>query len=126
METLPEKAQLGPDRNITFRIHPKPVRVAYRDVLNLLPQLYKQYPNVEYFIHVGVHEEESLYRLEKRGRKTGYDRQDVDGKSFEPRSGEELERWGSLPQEVWTDVNIDQIVKTMESEGYVKTRKMII
>jgi hypothetical protein len=126
VETLPKKIQLGSDRNITFHIHPKPVRVAYRDVLNLLPQLYKQYPNVDYFIHVGVHGEEGVYRLEKRGRKTGYDRLDVDGKSFEPRGGEELERWRSFPQELWADVKIDQIVKAMKSEGHAKTRNMII
>ncbi|KAI9866768.1 MAG: hypothetical protein M1813_000710 [Trichoglossum hirsutum] len=116
VKTLPNKIQFGQDRKIILRVYPNPVRVAYRHVLDLVPQLYEQYPDVEYFIHVGVHDESSSYLLEKRARKGPYTRKDVDGRSFEPGTGDEKKRWEKFPEELWTEVDVDGILEAMIAE----------
>jgi hypothetical protein len=120
VKTLPNKIQFGQDRKIILRVYPNPVRVAYRHVLDLVPQLYEQYPDVEYFIHVGVHDESSSYLLEKRARKGPYTRKDVDGRSFEPGTGDEKKRWEKFPEELWTEVDVDGILEAMIAEREVE------
>ncbi|KAI9783537.1 MAG: hypothetical protein M1839_003707 [Geoglossum umbratile] len=116
--TLPTEIHLPDGRSIRLYIHRTPVPVAYDHVLKLVPTLYRQYPAMDYFVHVGVNAEAEDYQIEKRARKGDYVRKDVTGRGFE---GSDSEFWRSLPQELSTAVDVDRLIKTAFSgEGTPK------
>ena len=95
---------------IVFHVYPDPIPVSYREVLNFLPNLYKQHPTVSYFIHAGIYKNSSCFRFEQRTRKDPCRRNDIKGKSFELQQGEGKDTRDKLPQELWTKVDADAVL----------------
>lgn len=101
------------DRDIRIHVYPNPIIVVYEDVYKLVPDLVKDYPNVEYFIHVGVHQEATNFRIERRARHGPYERKDVLGHSF---SEENDSKWHSLPDELFTPIDAQSLVETVKAD----------
>ncbi len=102
---------------ITLRIHPEPIKVAYQHVVQLVPRLYETYPTVRYFVHLGVHDEITRYRLERLARKGPYSKLDVDGGYFPQKDGDGGKVWKKAPSQVESTVDIDSIVGKLAAEG---------
>jgi len=102
-------------------VYPKPISVSYKHIFELTPRLYEEYADVKFFVHVGLHSKINGYRLEKRAIKGPYSRKDEEGQSFEPTTEEEIARWESAREELWTDIDVDGIVGTMKAEQKVES-----
>ena len=115
---LPESITCGESdsADIILHKHPTPVKVAYRHVTQLVPELYESLPNVRFFVHVGVHGGISKCRLEKRARKGPYDKLDVDGRRFSEHPEDRGEGWNDGPDEMTSAVDIKGIVERMAKE----------
>ncbi|KAF1809344.1 peptidase C15, pyroglutamyl peptidase I-like protein [Eremomyces bilateralis CBS 781.70] len=113
---LPDRIERYGER-IRLRKYQSPIPVAYSAVLPLVPRLYRMYPKVEYFVHVGVAGEDVEYRVETRARKGPYEAKDVDGRYFKPPQTKE---WAELPKEVHTSINVDRIVKALQHQKNLK------
>jgi hypothetical protein len=117
VKALPREVELESARKIILHTHPSPVEVAYESVLELLPNLYKKFPNVTFFVHVGVHGGIKHFQIEKRGRRGPYTGPDVHKRSFVPHDDRARKRWTTMPEELWTNVDVDGIVKKLRNEG---------
>ena len=95
-------------------MYPEPLEVAYESVLELVPRLKEKYPNVAYFIHLGVHQKAEKFRIEKRARKGPYKRKDVRGRSFD--GPDDDGKWSTLPQELSTGVDVPALVETVKAD----------
>lgn len=115
MSRLPDSIADGDNDtpDIILHRHPSPVKVAYRHVTQLIPELYKSLPNVRFFVHVGVHGGISKCRLESRARKGPYDKLDVDGRRLSEHPEDRGEGWDDGPDEMKSAVDIKGIVERM-------------
>lgn len=113
-ESITDDSSDTPD--IILHKHPTPVKVAYRHVTQLVPELYKSLPNVRFFVHVGVHGGISRCRLENRARKGPYDKLDVDGRRFSEHPEDRDKGWEDGPDEMTSAVGVKGIVERMAKE----------
>ncbi|KAI1776499.1 peptidase [Hypoxylon cercidicola] len=93
-----------------------PVRVNYEVVRGLVPTLWDDpEQKVDYVIHIGMAGPQHVYSIERRGHRDGYDKQDVDGQLLgdEQRRRREGDQWiwHGVPEELLTDLDLDQIYK---------------
>lgn len=91
--------------------------MAYRDVFGLVPELYKTYPNVRFFVHVGVSHLATCCSLERRARKGPYEKSDVDGRKWCDDIDEWGDVWNSAPDEIESAVDVEGIAADMTAGG---------
>jgi len=96
----------------------KPVHVGYKAVRELVPTLLDQYaPGCEphYILHIGMASGRSFYSCERRGHRSGYLMQDVDGKLLndEYRRIKEGDKWiwHDCPEELLTSLPFDKMFR---------------
>ena len=104
--------------SILIHKHPEPVKVSYKEVYELVPELYRSMPNVEYFVHVGVHGGIQQSRLERQARKGPYRKLDVDGRTFADEFGDHEGLWEDAPRVLETKTDVDGIVERMLGRGW--------
>lgn len=105
-------------REIRLIVYPEPLEVAYQSVFELVPGFKEKYPNVAYFVHLGVHEHAEKFRIERRARKGPYERKDVRGRSFD--GPDDDGKWSTLPQELFTGVDVAALVETVKADVNVR------
>lgn len=123
MSRLPDQISYddsnGP--SITVRAYPEAVKVTYRNVFRLIPDIYTtQFPEVKFFVHVGVNNSTRRFQLERRGRKGPYSEADVDGEKFDDEWENDDNEWGRVPDEIKTEIDVGAIVEKLSRDGYVK------
>lgn len=73
-------------------------------------------------IHIGMAGPEPMYKIERRGHRTGYKSKDVDGKLLadedEGRLGEDW-IWHGLPDELLSDLDVEDILMRWQSHSPV-------
>ncbi|KAI9808924.1 MAG: hypothetical protein M1827_007149 [Pycnora praestabilis] len=87
-----------------------PIRVSYTSVLATLPQIYKQHPDVDIVLHIGMAGGRNYYTLETKARRDGYEMKDVDGRVLGDGDGEDDIRWRGRVKE-W-----EECPEVLESE----------
>jgi hypothetical protein len=105
-------------REIHLIVYPEPLEVAYESVFELIPRLKEKYPNVAYFVHLGVHQKAEKFRVERRARKSPYERKDVRGCSFD--GPDDDGKWSILPQELFTGVDVPALVEMVKADVKVR------
>jgi hypothetical protein len=108
VSSLPPELALHDGRTVRLLAYPEPVKVAYKDVLELIPALYRDYPKISFFVHLGVNGGSRQYHVERRARKGPYNAPGVDWKPF--KEAEHPEWKGYLP-ELYTRLDVDALVK---------------
>lgn len=109
--------ETGNGPNILVRKYPEPVKVSYRGVARLLPELYSMFPNLRYFVHIGVHGHICRCRLERKAKKGPYTKPDVDGRHLKDGFEDEDGVWASGPDVLDSQVDVDAIVERMMTAG---------
>ncbi|KAH7120891.1 hypothetical protein B0J11DRAFT_438774 [Dendryphion nanum] len=93
--------------DIQLLVHPSYVPVAYHPVMDLLPSLHAQEPDIS--LHIGVAAGRTYFAVEATSKKTGYEfSRDVDGKVFTKEEQEVA--WGSEPTLHSTSLDLHAIV----------------
>ncbi|MBW0499503.1 hypothetical protein O181_039218 [Austropuccinia psidii MF-1] len=122
---LPRSIFVG-SRRLELVVHPEPVKVAYRTVRKLLPELYAQHESIDLVIHLGLDElSQGEYSLEKLARKKGYDSKDVDGIIGDQVNFEAgWEDWGDGPDDLKTSIEVEKVIENLKDklESDVKIR----
>lgn len=72
----------------------------------------EKYPNVAYFIHLGVHQKAEKVPRRKESSKGPYNRKDVRGCSFVGPNDDD--KWSILPQELFTGADVPALVKMVK------------
>lgn len=93
-------------------VHPDPIRVNYKTVRGLVPSFYDSAQRVDVVLHIGMAGPRPFYSIERRGHRDGYKHPDVDGEmvdSEEERNSSDWP-WRGLPEEIETDLNLDEIL----------------
>ncbi|SPO05495.1 uncharacterized protein DNG_08182 [Cephalotrichum gorgonifer] len=102
---------------IILRRPSDPVKVAYQHVFRAIPELYETYPNVRYFVHVGVSHLATCCQLETRARKGPYEGLDVDGRRWCGDADGWDDVWRSAPEQIQSAVDVEGIAVKMASGG---------
>lgn len=93
-------------------VHPEPVRVAYKVVRPLVPKLWEA-RKIDYMVHIGMATGRKFYCVERRGHRDGYAMRDVDDELLGDTERREKEGekwiWSGLPEELLSDINIDDV-----------------
>jgi pyrrolidone-carboxylate peptidase len=93
-------------------VHPEPIRVNYKTVRGLVPSFYDSAQRFDVVLHIGMAGPRPFYSIERRGHRDGYKHPDVDGEmvdSEEERNSSDWP-WRGLPEEIETDLNLDEIL----------------
>ncbi|RYP54911.1 hypothetical protein DL768_000475 [Monosporascus sp. mg162] len=101
---------------VRILVHPEPIRVNYEVVRGLVPKLWddpKQ--KIDFAVHIGMAGPQPVYAIERLAHRDGYKIKDVDGNLLgdEERHRQEGEMWiwHDMPQEITTDLDIDDVYK---------------
>ncbi|KAL7792915.1 hypothetical protein V8C37DRAFT_379496 [Trichoderma ceciliae] len=99
---------------VRILVHPEPIRVSYEKVRELVPSFWEETYSgrkIDLVIHIGMAGPRHMYQIESRGHRTGYKSLDVDGKHLDELEGKRGEDWiwHNLPDELKTDLNIQDI-----------------
>lgn len=102
---------------VRILVHPKPIRVNYDVVRELVPSLWDE-PHegrrVDMVVHIGMAGPRLSYQIERRGHRTGYKGKDVDGQTpLEDRDETKRDKdwiWYGLPDEIETELDIPDIL----------------
>jgi hypothetical protein len=78
-------------------------------VRELVPQLWKEHPEIDVMIHIGMSGRDSFYALERRAHRDGYETTDVDGKKLPRGDAEEGGIWEGCPEELETGLDVDDV-----------------
>jgi pyroglutamyl-peptidase len=97
---------------VRILVHPGPVKVAYRTVRALVPELWEG-RKIDYMIHIGMASGRRYYSIERRGHRDGYVMADVNFEFLGDTERQKTEGsnwiWAGLPEEIMTDMNINDI-----------------
>ncbi|KAA1067705.1 hypothetical protein PGT21_015014 [Puccinia graminis f. sp. tritici] len=94
-------------------VHPKPVRVSYRTVDELLSRLYHTHPDLDLVIHTGIAQlPRAEFLLEKIAHREHYKSPDVDGLLPDPSLSDSETRPASLS----SSVMLDQLVERVQDQ----------
>jgi len=118
---------------VRILVHPEPIKVAYKAVRELVPQLWENggeggEKKIDYLIHIGMATGRKWYSIERKGHRDGYDMKDVDGEVCEDGGREKVEEeakdveenansrtakwlWEGLPAEIETSIDVDDVWK---------------
>jgi pyroglutamyl-peptidase len=101
---------------VRLLVHPGPVRVNYDVVRDLVPTLWDNPDQkIDLALHIGMAGPPVVYSIEHRAHRDGYSRKDVDGQLLEDEKRHESEGsdwiWHGVPNELFTDLDIDDIFK---------------
>lgn len=126
-KTLPLLKSAPPIPRVQLLVHPEPIKVSYQVVRSLVPKLWnlegdghdggEKGPHspapkkIDLAIHLGMAGPRPFYSIERRGHRTGYNLPDVDGKRIE---GEDEKFWDDVPDELLTDLDLDDVMKKWE------------
>ncbi|PTB81492.1 peptidase C15, pyroglutamyl peptidase I-like protein [Trichoderma longibrachiatum ATCC 18648] len=120
-EYLPPRRAKDPDARhavdippVRILVHPEPLRVSYKVVRETVPTIWQetyQDRKIDIVIHIGMAGPRLMYQIESRGHRTGYKARDVDGRHLDELEGKRNEEWvwHDLPDELRTDLDIDDI-----------------
>lgn len=93
--------------DIQLVVHPNYVPVAYHQVMDIVPRLHTQVPDI--VLHIGVAAGRSYFAVEATSQKTGYEfGRDVDNKVFTKE--EQAANWGSEPVSHATSLDLHDTV----------------
>jgi len=94
---------------VKITVHPEPIKVAYHEVLKVVPQLLG--PNGKPFdilLHIGMAARRNYYTLERRSFRDHYDKlKDVDGRIFSSEEGGKL--WSNCPEQLHSTFKSDDV-----------------
>ncbi|RYP21830.1 hypothetical protein DL765_002055 [Monosporascus sp. GIB2] len=101
---------------VRILVHPEPIRVNYDFVRGLVPKLWDDpQQKIDFAVHIGMAGPQPVYALERLAHRDGYMIKDVDGNLLgdEERHRQEGEKWiwHDMPQEITTDLDIDDVYK---------------
>lgn len=87
------------------------MRVSYAAVRELVPKLWESVPKADFMVHVGMASGNDFYCVERRGHRDGYKAEDVDGVLLGDGKEQDGEKWvwEGCPEELLTDVDIDDV-----------------
>lgn len=97
-------------------IHPEPVKVAYKEVRELVPVLWDG-KKIDFMLHIGMASGRKFYSVERRGHRDGYYMKDVDDKFLDDIFYLKRTRdpkdwiWNDVPEELETIADIDDVWK---------------
>ncbi|KAH8814913.1 putative pyroglutamyl peptidase type I [Xylogone sp. PMI_703] len=104
-----------PNPSVRILVHPEPVKVAYKNVRELVPNLWERAagPKLDLVLHIGMASGRTYYSAERRAHRDGYAMRDVDGELLgdEDKVGEEF-YWHGLPHELKTTLDVDEVWRT--------------
>ena len=89
------------------------MRVAYKTVRPLVPKLWEG-RKIDYMVHIGMASGRKFYSIERRGHRDGYVMRDVDNELLgdtERKERGDVCEWDGMPEEILSDLNIDDIWK---------------
>ncbi|KAI6717251.1 hypothetical protein PZA11_005426 [Diplocarpon coronariae] len=97
---------------VRILVHPEPVKVAYKEVRELVPRLWEG-RKIDYAIHIGMASGRKFYSVERRGHRDGYSMKDVDHKLLGDAERRKLEGddwiWNGMPEELLSSVDVDDV-----------------
>ncbi|SZF02946.1 unnamed protein product [Blumeria hordei] len=97
---------------IRIKAYPEPVKVAYKNVRDIVPRLWED-ENIDFVIHIGVAEERDYYSIERRAYRDGHIMPDVDGMLCADLTERHIKGvkwiWHDMPDEILSDVHIDDV-----------------
>jgi pyrrolidone-carboxylate peptidase len=100
---------------VRILIHPEPVKVAYKEVRELVPKLWDGGRKIDFMIHIGMASGRRFYSVERRGHRDGYYMKDVDDKFLDDLYYLKRTRdpkdwiWNDVPEELTTAADIDDV-----------------
>ncbi|RFU31332.1 hypothetical protein B7463_g5027, partial [Scytalidium lignicola] len=101
-----------PHPRVRILVHPEPIKVAYKNVRELVPKLWERSggPKLDFVLHIGMASGRAYYSAERLAHRDGYAMRDVDGELLkdEEKKGEEF-FWHGLPEKIETMVDVDEI-----------------
>ncbi|KAF5665912.1 pyroglutamyl-peptidase 1 [Fusarium heterosporum] len=97
---------------VSIVVHPEPIRVNYKTVRGLVPSFHRTTPHFDVIIHIGMAGPRPFYCMERRGHRDGYKHPDVDGEMVDGEDERNSKDWPwrGLPEEIETDLNLDEIL----------------
>ena len=106
-------------------VHPEPLRVNYKVVRETVPTFWEetyQDRKIDIVIHIGMAGPRIMYQIESRGHRTGYKARDVDGGHLDELEGKRDEEWvwHGLPDELRTDLNVQDIWERWQQHSSVR------
>lgn len=131
-EYLPPLRAKNPDSRyavnippVRILVHPEPIRVSYKAVREVVPSFWEETyagHKIDIVIHIGMAGPRHVYQIETRGHRTGYKSLDVDGKHLDELDGKRDESWiwHNLPDELRTDLNIQDIWERWQQHSSVR------
>ncbi|EPQ65970.1 hypothetical protein BGT96224_5235 [Blumeria graminis f. sp. tritici 96224] len=97
---------------IQIKAYPEPVKVAYKNVRDIVPRLWDD-EKIDFVIHIGVAEERDYYSIERRAYRDGHIMPDVDGMLCADLTERHIKGvkwiWHDMPDEILSDVHIDDV-----------------
>ncbi len=88
--------------------------MAYKTVRELVPQLWDN-RKIDFTVHIGMAAGRQFYSVERRGHRDGYVMKDVDNRLLGDGTRRAKEKedwiWHSLPEELLTSCDIDDVWK---------------
>lgn len=107
---------------------PEPIRTSYKAARNLIPTFWDTYQGhkVDIAIHIGMNSPQPFYQIERLAHRRGYCHSDVDDELLE--DGEEGKPdnedwiWYDLPDEIHSDLDIDDVHKRWQGNSLVRRK----
>ncbi|UNI14567.1 Pyroglutamyl-peptidase I [Purpureocillium takamizusanense] len=107
---------------VRILVHPEPIRVSYKVVREVVPTLWdgSKGLKIDFAIHIGMAGPQPVYKVERRGHRTGYKSPDVDGEKLEDEGegghGEDW-IWHGLPDEIATELDLDDVLERWQGHS---------
>lgn len=106
-------------------VHPEPIHVNYKFVRQLVPRLWDEERQnggrYDAVIHIGMAGPRDVYRIERRGHRDGYKSKDVDGEKLGDQDEEGVHEegwyWEGMPEELQTELDVDDILQRWQSHS---------
>lgn len=116
---------------VRILVHSEAIRVNYNVVRELVPGFWDTYQGrkVDLTIHIGMAGPRPVYQIERRGHRDGYNMVDVDGHRVDEDEDHERNSdwiWYGLPEELETDLDMEDILKRWKYYSSVSAPRMVI
>ncbi|GJN68623.1 hypothetical protein PLICBS_002666 [Purpureocillium lilacinum] len=107
---------------VRILVHPEPIHVGYKAVRGVVPTFWDRSlgHKIDFAIHIGMAGPQPVYKVERRGHRTGYKSPDVDGEKLideeDGRHGEDW-IWHGLPDEIETDLDLENVLERWQGHS---------
>lgn len=104
-------ASSGNPTPIHIHVHHEPIRVAYRNVVDIVPKLLTATPKPDIVLHIGLAASRKFFAIEQGAHSRGYGKtKDVDGELFPDSEAEKLFPESEYPSVLHTGFDTEDVL----------------